>query len=104
MAPKKNQLTLASNDFKEYMRKSAVMARALRDEVRVQLRLGTSEAKARLAEIEKGLTHVDTLAHELNHAMGQLVDRLIDDAKGAAEKRGVARTAKARKAKAGARR
>ena len=47
MPAQANQLRLARDEFKQYMRKSVDVARTLRDELKVQAHLGTADAKSR---------------------------------------------------------
>ena len=100
MPAQANQLRLARDEFKQYMRKNVDVARTLRDELKVQAHLGTAEAKSRWTEIEKRLSHGDALAHELNHVAGEFMDRLIEAVRDAAAKKGAKRWAKRRVAKA----
>jgi len=92
----KNQLSLARNEFRDYLRRSADLARTLRDELKLQAHLGSEEAKSQWAEIEGRLTHLDTLAHDLNHAASDFLDRVIEIVRDASVQRQVKRRAKGR--------
>lgn len=94
MAEKKSQLSIAKEDFEQYVRKSVDGARALRDELKLQAHLGTEEAKARWGDLEKYLSHLDSVAHDLNQAAGAFGEKLLGIVRRAAPKRSVKRAPK----------
>ena len=83
----KSQLSLAREEFMQYVRKSVEVALALRDELKAQAQQGTEEAKAQWADLEARLAHLEKLPHNLSLAAGELVDRLLKIARSAAPKR-----------------
>jgi hypothetical protein len=97
-----NQLALAKDEFRRYLRRSVEVARTLRDELRVQAHLGTEQAKWRLETVEKRLAHFDSLAHDLNHAAARFIDGLIEIVRDASVGRSVKRRAKRRARRPGA--
>jgi hypothetical protein len=94
MPEKKSQLSVAKQDFQQYVRKSVEAAKALRDELKLQAHVGTEEAMSHWADLEKYLAHLDTLAHDLNHAAGAFGERLLAIVRRAAPKRSVKRATK----------
>jgi hypothetical protein len=95
MPDHKSQLSLAGEEFKQYVRKSVEMVLALRDELKVQAQEGTDEAKLQWANLEARLAHLEKLPHNLGQAAGELVDRLLKIVRRpAAPKRPVKRVAK----------
>jgi hypothetical protein len=87
MPDRKSQLSIASEEFKQYVRKSADAVLALRDELKAQALHGTEEAKSHWADLEARLAHLEKLPHNLGQAAGDLVDRLIKIVRPAAPKR-----------------
>jgi vacuolar-type H+-ATPase subunit E/Vma4 len=94
MPDAKSQLSLASEEFKQYVRRSVEVVLALRDELKAQAQQGTEEAKAQWADLEARLAHLERLPQNLGQAAGELVDRLIKIARSAASKRPAKRAAK----------
>ena len=77
MPEKKSQLSVAREEFQQYVRKSVEGARALRDELKLKAQAGTEEAKAHWAELERYFAHLDTVAHDLNQAAGAVRGRRL---------------------------
>jgi hypothetical protein len=84
MPEKQSQLSVAREEFNQYVQKSLEGAVALRDQLKLQAQLGTEEAKAHWADLEK---YLDTLGHDLTHAASDFGDRLVGLVRRAAPKR-----------------
>jgi vacuolar-type H+-ATPase subunit E/Vma4 len=96
----KSQLTVAREEFMQYVHKSLEVALALRDELKAQAQQGTEGAKAQWADLEARLAHLDKLPHNLSQAAGELVDRLLKIGRSAAPKRVKRRVKRVAKASA----